>query len=60
MEDNVAPCDRCEQAVSLEEAVELRQTDNKQMIKTLCPDCLALLGTPQGYELKRDLSYRIR
>ncbi|MFB6217890.1 MAG: hypothetical protein ABEH77_01735 [Halobacteriaceae archaeon] len=57
---NTVECDRCEGTVALEEAVELRQTGNKQMVKTLCPGCLESVGTPRGYKLKRDLSYRAR
>jgi hypothetical protein len=59
-EGNVVECDRCGDPVSLETAVELRQEDNLQMVKTLCPDCIGAIGTPQGYELRRDLSYRMR
>lgn len=60
MAENVVQCDRCGEEVSLEAAAELRQTNNKEMVKTLCPDCLETIGTPRGYELKRDLSYRMR
>lgn len=50
-------CGRCGDEVTVDDAVMLTRTNNKQMWKYLCPDCLGAIGVPQGYELERDLSH---
>lgn len=56
--EHYVECSKCDGEVTLEDAVELKQKNNKQMLKVLCPDCFKKIGTPKGYELNRDLSYR--
>lgn len=54
---NIKECSRCKCNVSLDDAVVMTQKSNKAMWRYLCPDCLHVIGVPQGYELKRDLSH---
>jgi len=49
-------CDKCDESVSIDDAVELRQKRNRTYRKTLCPECLSEVGVPQGYRLERNLS----
>lgn len=51
-------CDKCGDAVSIDDAVELQQKRNSTYAKILCPPCLGEIGVPQGYRLERNLSTR--
>lgn len=50
-------CDKCEEELSLDDAVALEKINNKQYLKILCSDCLESIGVPNGYELERDITY---
>ncbi|MFB6267063.1 MAG: CheF family chemotaxis protein [Halodesulfurarchaeum sp.] len=50
-------CHRCDRQASLDDAVMLKQQNNKALWEYLCGECLADIGVPQGYEVQRDLSH---
>lgn len=53
-------CSRCDDVISLEDAVSLEKENDKAVEKPLCADCLSIVGVPKGYYLERDISYLAR
>lgn len=50
-------CSRCDEIISLDDAVVLEKENDKAVEKPLCSDCLSIIGVPAGYYLERDISY---
>lgn len=50
-------CSHCGRAVSIEDASLLEKRGSKGLWRYLCPACLDEMSVPQGYTLKRDLSF---
>lgn len=48
-------CAKCGDRVPLSKAAELRQENDPEYGKTLCPDCLGEVGVPPGFYVDRDL-----
>lgn len=55
-----AECSRCEEAVPISDAAMLVQERNKALWRIMCPDCLADIGVPKGYTIKRDIAHLFR
>ncbi|MWV63917.1 hypothetical protein GRS48_03635 [Halorubrum sp. JWXQ-INN 858] len=52
-----AECDRCESVFPLEDVSLLEKETNRAYEKVLCEPCLAAIGVPKGYTLRRDVTH---
>lgn len=49
-------CNRCEENVPLEEALEIRNERDPNYRKIICADCFEQLSVPEGYTVHRDVA----
>lgn len=52
-----AECERCASVVPLEAVSLLEKETNRNYERALCEDCLAAIGVPDGYTLRRDVTH---
>ena len=57
IDGNKIECSRCEDIITLENAVVLEKENDKALEKPLCEGCLSIVGVPKGYYLERDITY---
>jgi uncharacterized Fe-S center protein len=57
VDGDMVECDRCESVFPIEEVSLLEKETNRDYERALCAECLAVVGVPKGYTLRRDISH---
>ena len=55
-----AECARCEAVYPLADVSLLEKETNRDYERVLCEECLVVVGVPQGYSLRRDITFLSR
>ncbi len=55
-----AECARCEAVYPLADVSLLEKETNRDYERVLCEECLGVVGVPQGYSLRRDITFLSR